>query len=133
MFTQQKKNIYDLLWNNEGVKYGDIFLQNEYEHSKYNFEIADCSMLFNLFNVYENEFLNLIKEELVLPAYDYVMKCSHTFNLLDARSAISVTERQGYIMRVRDMSRKVATLYLKKREEMGFPLLKTRKNGESNG
>ena len=132
MYMQKVDSVYEIEWV-DGIKYGDIFLQNEFEQSKYNFEIADCSMLFTLFNTYENEFSRLIDEELVLPAYDYVMKCSHTFNLLDARSAISVTERQGYIVRVRDMSRKVASLYLKKREEMGFPLLKTRKNGESNG
>ena len=132
MYIQKVNSVYDIEWVS-GVSYGDIFLQNEYEHSKYNFECADCSMLFELFNIYEKEFKRLIDEELVLPAYDYVMKCSHTFNLLDARSAISVTERQGYIVRVRDMSRKVAALYLKKREEMGFPLMNSRKNGEANG
>ncbi len=134
MYIQKVDSVYDIEWK-KGVKYGEIFLQNEFEQSTYNFEIADCEMLFQLFNMYEKEFFRISDVGLALPAYDYVMKCSHVFNLLDARSAISVTERQGYIARVRDMSRKVAELYVNSREEMGFPLLNKNKNknGETNG
>ncbi len=132
MYIQKKDSIFDIEWN-AGVTYGEVYLQNEVEQSKYNFEIADCDMLFTRFGLYENEFKRLIAEKLALPAYDYVMKCSHTFNLLDARSAISVTERQGYIGRIRDMARKVADLYVKKREELGFPLLRGASRRAGNG
>ncbi len=123
MYLQQKDNVYDLEWT-KGVSYGDIHHQGEVEFSKYNFEASDQEMLFNLFNIYEKESLSVIEKGLVLPAYDYCLKCSHAFNLLDARGAISVTERTGYIARVRNLARKVAKAYLSQREEMGFPLIK---------
>lgn len=122
-YIQDKENVYDLEWV-DGVKYGDVFLQPEYEHSKYTFEVSDAQMLFGLFATYEAEAKRALEQQLVFPAYDYVLKCSHTFNLLDARGAISVTERTGYIMRVRNLARACATVYLEARERLGFPLLK---------
>lgn len=122
-YIQDKENVYDLEWV-DGVKYGDVFLQPEYEHSKYTFEVSDAQMLFGLFATYEAEAKRALEQQLVFPAYDYVLKCSHTFNLLDARGAISVTERTGYIMRVRNLARSCATVYLEARERLGFPLLK---------
>lgn len=121
-YIQEKENVFELEWVN-GYTYGDVFLQPEYEHSKYTFELSDVDMLFSLYNTYEAEAKRLMKERLVYPAYDYVLKCSHTFNLLDARGAISVTERTGYIARVRNLSREVAQTYLAERERLGFPLL----------
>ena len=123
MYLQQRDNVYDLEWTT-GVSYGDVHHQGEVEFSKYNFEASDPDMLFNLFAVYEKESLSVIDQGLVLPAYDYCLKCSHTFNLLDARGAISVTERTGYIARVRNLARRVAEAYLAQREAMGFPLVK---------
>ena len=123
MYLQQKDNVYDLEWT-KGISYGDVHHQGEVEFSKYNFEVSDPEMLFNLFNIYEKESLSVIEKGLVLPAYDYCLKCSHAFNLLDARGAISVTERTGYIARVRNLARKVAEAYLNQREEMGFPLIR---------
>jgi len=122
-YIQDKENVYDLEWVN-GYTYGDVFKQAEYEHSKYTFEVSDAKMLFSLFSMYEEEARRAMAERLVLPAYDYVLKCSHTFNLLDARGAISVTERTGYITRVRNLARQVAQAYLEERERLGFPLLK---------
>ncbi len=123
MYLQGVDNVYDLEWI-EGIKYGDIHHQTEVEFSKYNFEEADTDMLFELFKMYEKECVKLAEKDLVFPAYDFVLKCSHVFNLLDARSAISVTERAGYIGRVRNMSKMCAEGYLKQREKLGFPLLK---------
>lgn len=123
MYIQSKENVYDLEWVS-GITYGDIFHQNEVEQSKYSFEIADSALLFNLFDQYEQEALRVIEQGLVLPAYDYVLKCSHTFNLLDARGAISVSERTAFIGRVRTMARLCAQSYLAQREKLGFPLLK---------
>ena len=129
MYIQGKENVYDLEWVN-GVTYGDVFHQNEVEQSHYNFELADTELLFNLFDMYEKEAVRIIEQGFVLPAYDYVLKCSHTFNLLDARGAISVSERTGFIGRVRNMARLCAQGYLKQREELGYPLLKGGKNDE---
>ncbi len=123
MYLQEKDSIYDILWN-EKISYGDIFHTAEFEHSKYNFEIADKDMLFNLFDTFEKEAQRGIEQKLVLPAYDYCLKSSHVFNLLDARGAISVTERARFIGRVRNLSKLVATEYLNQREDLGFPLLK---------
>ena len=123
MYLQGVDNVYDLEWT-DGIKYGDIHHQTEVEFSHYNFEEADTGMLFQLFDMYEKESLRLIEKELVFPAYDFVLKGSHTFNLLDARGAISVTERAGYIGRVRNMSKLCAEGYVKQREKLGFPLLK---------
>lgn len=123
MYIQGVDNVYDLKWN-KYITYGDIHHESEVEFSKYNFDAADTEFLFSLFDKYETEALSLLKAGLVLPAYDYCLKCSHSFNLLDARGAISVTERTAYIARVRNLARKCAHGYLKLREEMGFPLLK---------
>lgn len=129
MYIQGKENVYDLEWVN-GVTYGDVFHQNEVEQSHYNFELADTELLFNLFDMYEKEAVRIIEQGFVLPAYDYVLKCSHTFNLLDARGAISVSERTGFIGRVRNMARLCTQGYLKQREELGYPLLKGGKKDE---
>jgi glycyl-tRNA synthetase alpha chain len=123
MYIQKVASVYDLEWT-KGVKYGDVHHRGEVEHSIYNFEQADVDMLFRLFDMYEAEALRIIGLNLVLPAYDYCLKCSHTFNLLNARGAISVAERSSLIGRVRQLARLCAEGYLKQREEMGFPLLK---------
>jgi glycyl-tRNA synthetase alpha chain len=122
MYLQKVDNVYDLQWT-EGVKYGHVHHQQEVEQSTYNFEKADVPMLLDLFSKYEAESLKQIEDNLVLPAYEYCLKCSHTFNLLDARGAISVTERTGYIARIRGLARASAEAYLKQREEMGYPLM----------
>ena len=123
MVIQDVDNIFDLKWG-KNITYRDVRHQAEVEQSKYNFEEADIHMLFNLFNIYEKEAGRLIKIELPLPAYDYILKCSHTFNLLDSRGAISVSERTGYISRVRNIARLCAEEYVKKRGKLGFPLIK---------
>ena len=122
MYLQQKDNVFDLEWAH-GITYGDVHHRSEVESSTYNFEVSDKEMLFRLFDMYEKESLAVLKKGLVLPAYDYCLKCSHAFNLLDARGAISVTERTGYIARVRNLARLCAENYLKQREDMGFPLM----------
>jgi glycyl-tRNA synthetase alpha chain len=124
MYLQGKENVFDLVWV-EGITYGDVYLQNEREQSKYNFEAANVDWLLRLFDDCEGEAKRLIEAGLVLPGYEMVMKCSHTFNLLDARGAISVTERAGYIGRVRALARLVAQAYFTAREALGFPLCKT--------
>ena len=126
MYMQGVDSIYDLIWTTgpQGVvTYGDIYHQNEVEQSKYNFELADTDALFHWFEVCEKQCQILIGHRLPLPAYEQVMKASHAFNLLDARHAISVTERQRYILSVRTLSRAVAQAYLESREALGFPLL----------
>jgi len=125
MYLQGVDNVYELEWNRK-INYGDVFHQQEVEQSTYNFEIADTGMLLKLFNQYEAEAHRIIQEGLIIPAYEYCLKCSHTFNLLDARGAISVTERTGYIARVRNIARSCAEAYLNQREKMGFPLLNSR-------
>lgn len=126
MFIDNKDNVYDLPWVGD-LTYGDVFHHNEVEYSTYNFEVADIDMLLQLFDMYEKEAMRTVSAGLVMPAYDYVLKCSHTFNLLDARGAISVTERTHYISRVRNMSRECAEAYVAAREKLGFPLLKDQK------
>lgn len=126
MVIQKKDNIYELLWNKD-ITYGEIQHQAEVQQSKYNFEIADIKMLFSIFSMFEKEAHKLISEKLAIPAYDYTLKCSHVFNLLDARGAISVTERTGYIGRVRELAKQCAQLYIQKREELGYPLMKVSK------
>ncbi|WP_425538237.1 glycine--tRNA ligase subunit alpha [Microaceticoccus formicicus] len=123
MYLQDVDNVYDIKWNSQ-FTYGDIFKQPEYEHSVYSFDTADIEVLKNLFNIYEKEAEVNIEENLIYPAYDYVLKCSHTFNVLDARGAIGVSERAHYIQRVRNLARLVAVQYYDKREQMGFPMLK---------
>ena len=122
MYVQKVDNVYDLNWSGN-VTYGDVHLQGEIEHSHYNFEIADTDMLFQLFAMYEAEAGRILDKGFVLPAYDYVLKSSHAFNLLDARNAISVTERTGYISRVRALACRCAAAYRAQREAMGFPLM----------
>jgi glycyl-tRNA synthetase alpha chain len=127
MYLQNVDNVFDLVWTVAPygvVKYGDVFLQNEIEQSTYNFEHANVAELLHWFDVCEGEAKKLVEAGLPLPAYEQVMKASHTFNLLDARRAISVTERQRYILRVRTLSREVAQAYLAQREKLGFPGLK---------
>ena len=123
MYLQQVDNVYNLKWNNE-VTYGQVHYRGEVEHSTYNFEKADVDMLFSLFDMYHHESKRMIEEGLVLPAYDYCLKCSHAFNLLEARGSISVTERTGYIARVRELARGCSAAYIAQREEMGHPLMK---------
>jgi glycyl-tRNA synthetase alpha chain len=126
MYLQGVKSVYDLVWTNGPlgvVTYGDVFHQNEVEMSAYNFDHANVDFMFQCFNTYELECQKLIELNLPLPAYEMVLKASHTFNLLDARHAISVTERQRYILRVRTLSRAVAEAYYARRESLGFPML----------
>ncbi|ASK63162.1 glycine--tRNA ligase subunit alpha [Virgibacillus phasianinus] len=121
-YIQNKDNVFELEWT-AGVTVHDIFFQPEYEHSTYTFEESNTDMLFNLFAMYEKEAKTVMEKGLVFPAYDYVLKCSHTFNLLDAKGVISVTERTGYIARIRNLARKIAKTYVKEREKLGFPML----------
>ena len=123
MFIQAKESVFDLEWT-KGYTYGDIHRQDEVQFSTYNFTVADTAMLFQLFDTYEKECQRLLKEDLVLPAYDYVLKCSHTFNMLDARGAIGVTQRTGYIGRVRNLARRCVESYVQLREALHWPLLK---------
>lgn len=131
MYLQGVNDIKDLVWTysqnspNGIVTYGDIYQQNEYEMSSYNFTVADTSMLFQQFNAYETECEHLLTANLALPAYEMVLKTSHIFNILDSRSAISVTERQAYILRVRKLAKQVAVSYYTARENLGFPLLRS--------
>ena len=125
MYLQNCNNVYDLIWtygpDGTPVTYGDVFLQNEREQSTYNFEHANVKELFHRFDACEDEALKLVELGLPLPAYDQVCKASHSFNLLDARRAISVTERQRYILRVRNLAKSVAEAYFAQREKLGFP------------
>ncbi len=122
MYLQEVDNVYDLKWNDK-ISYGDIHHESEVEFSRYNFDTADVSLHLQCFDSFEKEAISQLKQGLVLPAYDYCLKCSHSFNMLDARGAISVTERTAYIGRVRNLARKCARAYLKIREEQGYPLL----------
>jgi glycyl-tRNA synthetase alpha chain len=136
MYLQGVESVYDLVWTNgpQGpVTYGDVFLQNEVEQSAYNFEHADVDFHFSLFDQCEKQSNKLIEAGLPLPAYEQVLKASHAFNLLDARHAISVTERQRYILRVRALARAVAQSYYEARERLGFPMLETPQGEVSNG
>jgi glycyl-tRNA synthetase alpha chain len=123
MYLQDKQSVYDLVWT-PGVSYGDVYRQNEVEQSRYNFELSNAEMLFRHFADYEAEAKRLIEAGSTLPAYEMVLQASHTFNLLDARGAISVTERAAYIGRVRNLSRAVAQAYYGSREALGFPMAK---------
>jgi glycyl-tRNA synthetase alpha chain len=129
MYLQGVDNVYDLKWN-DTITYRDVYHQQEVEQSTYNFELADVDLLFDLFTRYEAEAHRIVKTGLVIPTYEFCLKCSHIFNLLDARGAISVTERTGFIKRIRDIARAASQAYLVQREEMGHPLLKDQsKNG----
>jgi len=122
MYLQGKENVFDLVWT-PGITYRDVYHQNEVEQSKYNFEASDVKWLLSQFNDFEAQAKRLIAEGLALPGYEMVLKCSHTFNLLDARGAISVTERQAYIRRVRTLAQLVAEAYLESRKRLGFPMV----------
>ena len=122
MYLQDVDNVFDIKWN-ENITYGDIFLKAEYEHSVYSFEKADINTLKGLFDTYEEQAHKTLEDNLILPGYDYVLKCSHTFNVLDARGAISVSERTNYIGRVRNLAKVAASKYIEQRKNMGFPLL----------
>ncbi len=124
MYLQGVESVYDLAWNKH-VTYGNMYHQNEVEQSRYNFEASNAAMLLQFFNSCEEECKKLIELELPWPAYDYCLKCSHTFNLLDARGAISITERTGYIGRVRTLASGVARLYAAQREALGYPMLRS--------
>ena len=123
MFIQNRDSVYDIEWV-DGITYADVHHQSEVDYSHYNFEQADVASLMTMFNLCEKEALQVMKAKLVHPAYDYVLKCSHLFNLLDARGAISVTERTGYIGRVRNLARMVAAAFLEQRRNLGYPLIK---------
>ncbi|MGH8306975.1 MAG: glycine--tRNA ligase subunit alpha [Gammaproteobacteria bacterium] len=136
MYLQVVENVFDLVWTDGPlgrVKYGDVFHQNEVEQSKYNFEEANTQSLFAWFDTCEQECVRLLEKNLPLPAYEQVLRASHTFNLLDARHAISVTERQRFILRVRALARAVAETYYQSREVLGFPLLKQPKKRRTHG
>ncbi len=122
-YIQDVNSVFELEWA-DGVKYGDIFKEPEFEHSKYSFEESNQEMLFELFDTYEKDAKKQIENGLVHPAYDYILKCSHTFNLLDARGAVSVTERAGYLSRIRNMARMVARAFVAERKKLGYPLIK---------
>jgi glycyl-tRNA synthetase alpha chain len=121
MYLQKVENVFDLVWT-DGVSYGDVYHQNEVEQSTYNFEYSNTDLLFSQFGNYESEAKRLMEIPLALPAYEMVLKAAHTFNLLDARGAISVTERAAYIGRIRNLSRSVAQAYYESREKLGFPM-----------
>ncbi len=123
MYLQDKDSFWELSWNDQ-ITYKDVHLESEKQWSKYNFEVADIDMLLDLFNKYEKEFENAIGQDLVFVGHEYVLKCSHIFNLLDAREAISVAQRTSYIGRVRKQAKRLCQAYIKQREELGFPLLK---------
>lgn len=123
MFIQNVDSVFDIQWVGD-VTYGDVYHQNEVDYSTYNFEVSNADMLFQLFDMYEKECASVIEAGLVQPAFDYALKCSHTFNLLDARGAIAVTERQHYIARIRHLVRKCAEGYVEQRRKLGFPMLK---------
>lgn len=129
-YIQNKESVFDIEYVGN-ITYGDIYLQNEIDYSHYNFEVADVEALQTWFDMYEKEAIRVVEKGLVLPAYDYVLKCSHTFNLLDARGAISVTERTGYIARVRNLARLCAHAYVEQREKLGYPLLKGQSGKEA--
>lgn len=121
MYLQGVENVYDLIWT-DNLTYGDVYHQNEVEQSTYNFEYSDAEFLFSAFTAYEKEALLLMQNKLALPAYEQVLKAAHTFNLLDARGAISVTERAAYIGRIRNLAKNVAQSYLESRARLGFPM-----------
>ncbi|WP_456393197.1 glycine--tRNA ligase subunit alpha [Persephonella sp.] len=122
-YLQNVDSVYDIVWA-PGLTYGDIYREAERQWSIYNFELADVDMLFKTFDMYEKEGFRLIENNLPIPAYDYALKCSHIFNLLDARGALSVNERARFIGRVRNLARECAKAFVKHREELGYPLLK---------
>jgi len=132
MYIQNKESVFDIEWI-EGISYGDVHHQGEVDYSHYNFTVADVETLLTMFRLSEQEAFRTLEKGLVQPAYDYVLKCSHLFNLLDARGAISVTERTSYIGRIRNLARTAAKGYLEQRERLGYPLLKDPARREALG
>ena len=112
MFTQQKKNVYDLIWNNENVEYREVFHQSEKEFSAYNFEYANTEKLFKMFDMLESEAKSMIENKISLPAYDQCLKSSHVFNILDSRGVISVAQRAEYISRIRDLTKEIGKIWI---------------------
>lgn len=133
MYIQNVDNVYDLVWavlpSGQKVTYGDVHKQDEFQWSHHNFNHVDVDMCYRHFDDFQKQAIMLLEHNLVLPAYDYVLKCSHVFNLLDARGAVSVTERAAYIGRVRDLAKQCAQAYLESRRELGFPMLKEANHG----
>jgi len=129
MFIQKVDSVYDIEWT-KGIKYGDVHFSSERENCIYNFDEANVKAVNDLFTIFENEAQQLIRKKLAWPAYDYALKCSHAFNILDSRGALGVTERMAYILRIRKLARECARLYLEQREELGYPLLKGVKIGK---
>jgi len=129
MYLQKRDDIMDIEWGN-GVTWGDLYLQAEREFSAFHFEEADVSLYFKMFEGYQRDAGRLLGDGLILPAYDYVLKCSHIFNVLDARGAISVSERTSYIARIRDLARRTAELYIEERRRNGFPLMREERDRE---
>ena len=130
MYLQEVENIFDIVWTDGPlgcISYRDVYYQNEIEHSKYNFELADIDTLFYVFDLAEKDCQRLIELKLALPAYEKMLAASHTFNLLDARQAISVNERQRFILRIRNMSKSVAQAYYESRHAIGFPMITGKK------
>jgi glycyl-tRNA synthetase alpha chain len=129
MYIQKVDDIMDIEWG-DGIRWGELFRQAEREFSAFHFEQADVALYFDIFERYQREALRMIEAGLILPAYDYVVKCSHVFNILDARGAISVSERTSYIARIRDLARRTAESYVDQRRELGFPLLGRKQSGK---
>jgi glycyl-tRNA synthetase alpha chain len=128
MYIQQVDNIMDIEWGG-GVRWGELNMQAEKEFSRFHFDVADTGIYFGIFEKYRWEAMRMLDEELILPAYDYILKCSHIFNILDARGAISVSERTSYIGKIRDLARQTAEAYVARREKLGFPLMKSGDKG----
>ncbi|MBN2073140.1 MAG: glycine--tRNA ligase subunit alpha [Actinobacteria bacterium] len=129
MYLQDRDSFWELKWNDD-ISYADVHLESEKQWSRYNFEVADIGMLLDLFERYETEFARALKRDLIFVAHEYVLKCSHVFNLLDAREAISVAQRTSYIGRVRKLARALCQAYIKQREELGYPLLECKKDSK---
>ena len=123
MYLQNVESVYDLRWN-EHLSYGDLYMQNEIESSTYNFEVSNRERLTQRYDLYAAEAVDCLEAKLVMPAYEHVLKCSHTFNLMDARGMLSRDERTNYILRIRRMAEGVAKAYVEQREALGYPLLK---------
>ena len=128
MYIQKVEDIMDIEWH-DGVKWGELNMQAEREFSAFHFEHADTAMYFDIFEKFQGEAWRMLDAGLILPAYDYVLKCSHIFNILDARGAISVSERTSYIGRIRDLARRTAEAYVAERERLGFPMMRAKKAG----
>ena len=123
MYIQKVDDIMEIEWG-EGITWGELYKESEKEFSSFHFEAADLDLYFEIFERYQRQAVRMLERELILPSYDYVLKCSHIFNILDARGAISVSERTSYIGKIRDLARKIAESYVARRESLGYPLIK---------